>query len=93
MQPLLQSKLARASKAEALPVPEPSEPSQKSWEKLEATCPEILQLRQRQPLMGKKSRGWESGKIVSPPPAKAYGNFMCNSGKKQKELKCPSVER
>lgn len=70
MQPLLQSKLARASKAEALPVPEPSEPSQKSWEKLEATCPEILQLRQRQPLMGKKSRGWESGKIVSPPPRK-----------------------
>lgn len=40
VQPLLESELAKASRVEAMPIPEPSDSSQeKSWEKLWATCP------------------------------------------------------
>lgn len=68
VQPLLGSKLAIASRAEAMPVPEPGDSSQeKSRENLGATCPgDTSALAGTATHWEKSIHGQENGKILSP---------------------------
>ena len=67
VQPLLGSKLAIASRAEATPVPEPGDSSQKSRENLGVTCPgDTTALVGVATHWEKSIHGQENGKILSP---------------------------
>lgn len=68
VQPLLESELAKASRLEALPIPESSDSSlEKSWEKLRATClGDIVAPVGIARHWEKSNQGQGDGKIVSP---------------------------